>query len=145
MTTPGGISLKPNKPETYDGKRDFLTVNTWLYKVEQYLTLIHLTNPGTPLNDASRVMYASTFLTGTAAVWWHTVVQVNQTPATWAEFKELIVKEFVPDDHVRRSRDKLRKLKQTTSVSNFLSDFRNLVLTIPDMTDGESGIHFALV
>lgn len=58
-------------------------------------------------------------------------------PTTWDLFKAVVVKEFVPDDHVRRARDKLRKLKQTSSVSKYLSEFRNVVLTVPDVTDGE--------
>lgn len=138
-TTPavGSISLKPNKPEVYDGKRDFLVVNTWLYKVEQYLVLVQLSNPAAPLTDANRITYASTFLTGTAAVWWYTVVQANLAPTTWDTFKAAVVSEFVPEDHVRRARDKLRKMRQTTSVSKYLSDFRNVVLTIPGITDGE--------
>ena len=48
----------------------------------------------------------------------------------------------MPEDHVRRARDRLRKLKQTGSVSKYLSEFRNLVLTIPDVTDGEKWDRF---
>lgn len=133
----GSINLKPNKPEPYDGKRDYLVVNTWLYKVEQYLVLAQLSNPGVPLTEANRILYASTFLTSTAAVWWYTLVQANTVPATWQEFKAKVIAEFVPDDHVRRARDRLRKLTQTTSVAKYLSEFRNIVLTIPGMNDGE--------
>ena len=48
-------------------------------------------------------------------------------------FKE----EFISEDHIRRSMDKLRRLKQVTSVFKYLSDFRNIILTIPDMAEGE--------
>ena len=133
----GAISLKPNKPESYGGTRDYLVVNTWIYKVEQYLILIQLSNPAAPLTDANRMIYASKFLTGTAAVSWYTLVHTHQAPATWEDFRAAVAAEFVPHDHVRRARDKLRKLKQTTSVAKFLSDFRNIVLTIPDISDGE--------
>lgn len=34
--------------------------------------------------------------------------------------------------------DKLRKLRQSSSVSTFLSEFRNLVLKIPDILQGEN-------
>ena len=95
-------------------------------------------------------MFASTFLTGTAAVWWYTIVQANEVPTTWIDFKKAIVTEFVPEDHVRRSRERLRKLKQTTSVAKYLSDFRNIVLTVPDISKGEkwdkfcSGLKFEI-
>lgn len=133
----GTINLKPNKPESYDGRRDFLVVNTWLYKVEQYLVLVQLSNPGVQLTEGNRILYASTFLTGTAAVWWYTLVQSKWPPTTWEQFKAKVVAEFVPEDHVRRARERLRKLRRTTSVAKYLSDFRNLCLTVPGMTDGE--------
>lgn len=60
----GSINLKPNKPDSF-GKRDYLVVNTWLYKVEQYLALMQLGNPGVVLDDGNRILYASTFLVGT--------------------------------------------------------------------------------
>lgn len=133
----GSITLRPNKPERYEGHRDFLVVNTWLYKMEQYLALVQLGNPNVQLTDGNRISYASTFFMGTAAVWWFTVVQSNNAPGTWVAFKESVVAEFVPPDHIRRSRDKLRKLKHTGSVSKFLAEFRNIILTIPEITDGE--------
>eukprot|EP00171_Calliarthron_tuberculosum_P018338 IDg18338t1 len=96
----GSINLKPNKPEPYEGNRDYLVVNTWLYKVEQYLVLVQLCNPGVPLTEENKILYASTFLTSTAAVWWYTLVQANTVPATWQEFKAKVIAEFVPDDHM---------------------------------------------
>lgn len=138
METPAGsINLDPNKPEAYDGLRDYLVVHTWLYKVDQNLTLMDITNPAAVLTDQSRIMYASTFLSGIAAVWWYTLVQCSQTPATWNDFKTTIVREFVPEDRVRRARDRLRELVQTASMSKYLSEFRNFVLNILDVTDGE--------
>lgn len=52
-------------------------------------------------------------------------------------FKAALVREFVPSDHVRRARDKLRKLKQVKSVASYLEDFRNIMLTIPGVPDDE--------
>ena len=65
----GSIMLKPNKPEPYDGRRDYLVVNTWLYKIEQYLIIAQLSKPSNVLSDGNRIIYASMFFTGTAAVW----------------------------------------------------------------------------
>ena len=99
--------------------------------------LLEVSHPYAELTEHSRIMFATTFLSGTAAVWWYTIVQANAVPTPWDKFKEMLQKEFIPDDHVRRSRDKLRKLRQIGSVAKYLSDFRNLVLTIPVMTEGE--------
>ena len=65
------------------------------------------------------------------------MVQAGQTPESWDQFKAAMIKEFVPEDHVRRAQDRLRKLKQISSVFRYLSEFRNIVLTISDVTDGK--------
>ena len=58
-------------------------------------------------------------------------------PMTWEDFKKKVGAEFIPSDHVRRARDKLRRLKHTSSISKYLAEFRNIILTIPDVTDDE--------
>ena len=128
--------LKPNKPVCYDGKRDEYTLKAWLYQVKQYLALIQV---GSQLNldDPTKISFAATFLTGTASAWWYTLVETNAIPATWDAFENSIAQEFVPFNSVQRSRDKLRRLFQKTSVSSYLSEFRNVVLMIPGMTEGE--------
>lgn len=135
--TPGAINIRPNKPDSFDGRRDFLMLSSWLYKVAQYLTLIHVSNPTTPIPDETRVTFASSFLTSTASIWWFTIVQSGNVPSSWSDFKSLVLQEFVPSDHQTRARDKLRRLKQTHSVSKYLSEFRNCVLTIADISGGE--------
>lgn len=131
------VEFKPNRPGTYNGKRDFLAINTWLYKVEQYLLLIQIGASQGNLSEGHKVMFASTFLTKNATVWLYTLVLGNKVPQCWEDFKKAIQSEFVPQDHVRRARDRLRKLHQTTNVSKYISEFRNLILTIPDITEGE--------
>lgn len=125
-------SLKPKQPDAYDGRREFLAVNTWSYKIEQYLSILLVLTPSLmKMTEADHVLFASTFLTGNNAVWWYTIVQMNKVPTTWDQFKKLIQDEFVPRDHIMRVREKLRRLRQVTSASKYLSDFRNITLTIP--------------
>jgi hypothetical protein len=49
------VNLKPAKPGSYEGKRDYLTVETLLYKVEQYLFLVQVGAPEQPINDATKI------------------------------------------------------------------------------------------
>ena len=129
-------SLKPNKPSIYDGKRDDLTVRTWLYQVKQYLTLCEVGN-GQQLSDQTKITFATSYMTSTAATWWYTMVSSNQVPQTWIEFENAVAKEFVPFDSAQRARDKLRRLTQRYSVAAFLAEFRNTILAIPNMTEDE--------
>lgn len=52
-------------------------------------------------------------------------------------FCGIVRSEFVPFDSERLARDRLRTLKQVTSTVYYLDKFRNTVLTIPGMSEGE--------
>lgn len=58
-------------------------------------------------------------------MWWFTLVQAGQTPVSLEDFKTAITIEFVPDDPTCRAHDGLRRVKQSGSVSKYLSEFRN--------------------
>lgn len=131
------VNLKPNKPEPYDGTRDYLKVNTWLYTIERYLSLTQLASPTAAISDHNRISFASSYLKGNAAVLWFNMVNNSRIPTSWDEFKTMIIGEFVPADHTQRARDKLRKLRQISSVEKYLSEYRNIVLMISDINEGE--------
>ena len=98
---------------------------------------MNLFKPGVLESDTNKIMFASTFLVDSAAIWWFTMVNSSSALKTWVEFCTKIRTEFIPVDYVRRTRDRLRRLKQKTSVSKYLSDFRNIILTLPEVTEGE--------
>jgi len=72
------------------------------------------------------------------------VVQSQKIPTTWPEFENALRTEFVPQDSLRRSRDKIRKLTQRNSVSAYLAEFRNVSLMIPNMTEDEKVDRFCV-
>lgn len=131
------FNLRPNRPEKYNGKRDFLTLNTWIYKVDQYLSLSQISNPGADISEDAKTMFAASFLTETAAVWWFTLVQNNATPNTWQGFKQALLNEFIPDDQIRRARDRLRNCRQKGSAAKYISEYINIILSVPDISEGE--------
>ncbi len=62
--------MKLRKTDGYNGKRDDLTVNTCVYKIQQYKPNIFAKNPRlTKTMKDERMLVASTFLTITAVVW----------------------------------------------------------------------------
>lgn len=130
-------SFKPNKPENFDGKRDRLVVESWLYQVQQYFHLLQVVTPELNLNDQTKIAFASTLLRGTSSNWWFMKVQSGQAPNTFDAFMVALRTEFIPGDGVRRSRDKLRRLTQKASVSAYLNEFRNTVLGIPGISQDE--------
>ena len=129
--------MKPSKLGPFEGKRDSLVVETWLYQLDVYLNLLQVANPNVVLDENSRVMFATTLLKGHAANWWYMLVQAGQAPVQWESFKTALRNEFVPQNSERRNRDKLRVLRQTASVAGYLTAFRNLVIAIPGMNEAE--------
>lgn len=71
MKTHVGLALakRPVQPGAYDGTRDFLAVNTWLYATTEYFELLQESS-STDITELHRVRYASRLLTSTAAAWW---------------------------------------------------------------------------
>ncbi len=96
---------KPKRPDKFPERRDLLCVNTWLFKMEQYFTLMNEFNSNTLASEASRVTFASTFLSNSAPIWCYTKVSSSTAPNTWNEFSECIKKEFVPGDYAQRARE----------------------------------------
>ena len=130
-------SLIPNKPEPFTGIRDAVTVSAWLYNIEVYLNLLQVSNPQLVLDEGTRVTYASTFLRDHAEKWWYGLVEAGQVPVDWNTFTARIRNEFIPQDSVQRARDKLRQLRQKSSVLSYLNDFRNVIITIPGISEDE--------
>ena len=112
-----------------------LKVSTWIYQVNQYIDLVQLNNPGLPLAESTKVSVASTFLSGTAATWRYMKTQQPESPGTLDTLFAALRVEFIPADHVRRTRDKLNRLRQTRSVAAYLNEFRSIVLKLPQMSE----------
>lgn len=74
--------MEANKRDPFDGRRDFLVVKSWIYKMEQYLVFVQLGTASVALIDVTRATCASTFFGGTAVVWWYTVVQTKNVPTS---------------------------------------------------------------
>lgn len=131
------IGLKLNNPELLDGQQDCLVVNTWLYRMEQYILLVQVSTTSSALSDFSKIACASTFFTAAADVWWLTVDQSDTVSKTWNEFKSKTVGEFAPPDHNRRVRERPRNVKRNSSVSELLGAFHNVTLAIRNVADAE--------
>ena len=109
--------FKPSKPQSFDGRRDALVVNTWVYQVEVYINLTILNQPQMAVDDNMKIMLATSLMKGSAENWWYESVQSGQAPGGWDALKDFVRNEFVPQDSVRRSCDKLLRVVQRTSVA----------------------------
>lgn len=129
-------TLKPNKPSDFDGTRDLFEVNPWLYQVQDYLAPVQIDNPQA-LPDNVKIFYASSFFVGTASSWWYIQVAGNPMPEMYQEFEELMRAELITSDNVRRNKDKVKRMRKKGYVAGFVTEFRNVMMKIPDMIQGE--------
>ena len=82
---------------SFNGMRDYLTVSTWLIKVEAAMALLEK-EYRVVYDDASKIFSASLEFTDDASVWWYSLNQGNKAPTTWEEFKSRVKAEFIPED-----------------------------------------------
>lgn len=61
----------------------------------QHLLSVQLTATGINITDSNKVMFASTFLQSTAAIWWYTQVQASVAPTNCNASKSAAKAEFI--------------------------------------------------
>jgi hypothetical protein len=91
----------------------------------------------------NQTTFASTFLTGHAAMWWQTVCEeLEAQPADthWGNFTEGLQEQFQPINSTKSARNQLDQLKQRTSVLLYNTEFRKIMLQLPNMHE-EDRIH----
>ncbi|KAK9109810.1 hypothetical protein Sjap_017870 [Stephania japonica] len=77
-------------------------------------------------------------LRGQVAVWWTTYTDINGTPATWGEFRQLFLDEYIPTEVQIRLREQFLSLRQgTMSISQYMDRFRYLMMYAMDVANTE--------
>ena len=128
-------TLKPAKPDTFSNVRSSGRPEAWLFTIETYFE-------ATGINDPHRVTFVATLLRGAAALWWQSHLRSVSDGSiaritTWAAFTASLLEQFAPVGNVRQARDRLRHLLQTKSVAQYTTEFRSLILQIPDASAAE--------
>lgn len=132
---PNPVLVKPVKPNTFSGKAD-ANVREWIFSVELWFGAGHVTT------DIERISLAVGLLRDDALVWWRSVHDLPETPATWIAFRTAIIATFEPVNPAESARDRLAELMQTGSVRTYASIFRSTVMSIPGITDDEKKDRF---
>ena len=122
-------NVKPPKPITYDARHD---PELWLYSVDTYYSAVNLTN------DAAKISFADALLRGDALTWRRTI----DMPSDWDSWKTLLISAFQPVNPSETARDRLARLRQTTSVRAYVAVFRTVCLLIPAITEDEKKDRF---
>ncbi|XP_075108797.1 uncharacterized protein LOC107762620 [Nicotiana tabacum] len=125
--------LKIPEPKPYDGSRDAKEVENFIFDIEQYFDAVG------HLEESKKVATAAMYLQGDAKLWWrvkHEAIKAGEdTLQTWDELKVAIRLQFFPENVEYNSRRKLRDLRHTRSVREYVREFSALMLNIRDMGD----------
>jgi hypothetical protein len=127
-----GYARKVREPEVYNGERDTIVVDSWIYSLELYFSLVKIEHP------QEKLLYAVSLLRKDAQLWYSQLntFEKEHAPQDWDELKVALRTEFVPIDTIAKARDNMASLVQTTTVNQYINDFRRLLLQIPDMSEG---------
>ena len=137
-TARGNDAGRPHKPDTYAGAtRGSVPVDIWLAELDAYFDAADIINPH------RRVKLAVALLRDTAMVWWRQQQQFLQgVTVTWEQFKHGLLAEFQAIDPERQARDRLRRLRQQGSVTEYAREFRKCLLHIPTMAENDKKFQF---
>ena len=91
------------------------------------------------VDDALRIKFALAYLDGSAAVWWESL---PSKPTSWLLFVDRLHDRFRPIQAPMVARQKLGKMRQTSSVTAYASAFQTCLAPIPDMGDADQIHHF---
>ena len=125
-------TVKPPKPEFYHGERTKL--RSFLTQMDMQLRLINC------VEEADRVIYASTYLRGQAFEWFEPYVrEFNDKPqkdwgdvtkeifASYKMFKKKLEQTFGDIDAARTAERRLDRLRQTGSASVYAAEFQQII------------------
>ncbi|XP_070007761.1 uncharacterized protein [Nicotiana sylvestris] len=98
------------------------------------------------IEEATKVRAAMMYLTNTAMLWWRRK-KVDMEKGiccikNWEQFKFELKHQFYPQNVVNEARRKLRELKQTTSIREYVKEFTKLILQIPNMESDDLLFYF---
>ena len=131
MATHEAPRVEVPKPHSFSGNRDAKELDNYLWHMERYLEAIGLND------EATKVRTATLYLIDNAILWWRRkfleIERGTCTINTWADFKREIKKQFYPEDVEYMARKKIKHLKHTGSIRDYVKEFSSLMLEAPGM------------
>ncbi|MCF8701937.1 hypothetical protein L3054_11180 [Corynebacterium sp. MC-10] len=134
----GHSKVRIPEPNAYTGSRSAKELENFLYDIEQYFTMARIA-------EEDKLNIATIYLHGDAKLWWRTrdsddVSAGRPRIDSWSKLRKEMRDQFLPSNTLWIARDKLRNLRHTGSVRDYIKDFSSLMLDIQNMSD-EDKLH----
>ncbi|KAH0776453.1 hypothetical protein KY290_007864 [Solanum tuberosum] len=130
--------VKIPEPKAFGGTRSAKKLENFLWDMEQYFIAAHV-------RDDDRVSITTMYLADDAKLWWRTRMaeQVStERPKidSWELLKKELKAQFFPRNAGWIARDRLKTLRQTGSIKDYVKEFSSLILNINNMSE-EDKLH----
>ncbi|XP_047267518.1 uncharacterized protein LOC124897941 [Capsicum annuum] len=120
--------IEAPKPNVFKGERNAQDVENFIWQLESYFEHVKI------VDGAARIRITTMYFSDVAMLWWcRKKVDMERglcTIADWDQFKDELKEQFYPQNVVDEARRKLRKLKQTSSIHNYVREFTKLSLLV---------------
>lgn len=117
-----------------------MELENFLFDMEQYFRAAR------PDSEEVKVTTATMYLTGDAKLWWRTkyteMENGHHAINTWEDLKRELKNQFLPENVEFIARRKLRQLRQTGAVHDYVKQFSALMLDIRDMSEKDKLFDF---
>ena len=128
------------RPKSFGGSRKAQEVDNFLWGLDKYFGAVGVTE------ESSRIETAVLYLTDTARLWWRRregdIEKGICTISTFNDFKRELKRQFYPENAEDEARARLRRIKQTGTIRDYIKDFTDLIVEIPKMSDKDSLFNF---
>ena len=117
----------------FNGKQDAKELDNYLWHMERYFKTLALTDA------ATKVRIVTLYLTDNATLLWcrrfMDIEKGTCTIDTWEDFKKEIKKKFYSEDMDYMAHKKIKHLKHTGSIRDYVKEFSSLTLEAPGMDE----------
>ncbi|KAF2321311.1 hypothetical protein GH714_038573 [Hevea brasiliensis] len=107
-----------------------------LRKLKEYFRALGIAD------DARKIDHAPLYLVNTAMVWWRRRQADREkglcTINTWEDFKKELKRQFYPENVAKECQARLRRLSQKGSIRDYVKEFSETLLEIPNYPDQEA-------
>ncbi|KAA0054179.1 uncharacterized protein E6C27_scaffold131G001100 [Cucumis melo var. makuwa] len=139
----GAISVskvKVPEPKPFCGVRDAKALENYIFDLEQYFKATNT------VTEEAKMTLATMHLSEDAKLWWRSrYVDIQEgrcTVDTWDALKRELRSQFFPENVEILAREKLRNLRHTGEIWEYVKQFAGLMLDIRDMSEKDKVFYF---
>jgi hypothetical protein len=129
----------PTPPEFHGTKTGGYEIDAWVRDMRVQFSFY---GARVFADDTAKVRHAAMFLKGRAAEWWDAEDKSTGVETSWDQFVERLRERYRPMQAAIVARERLRRLKQTGTVSAFADVFQKELTPIKDMAASDQIFNF---